>query len=774
MVRVHSLLAGGLLVIIFSSFVCAQSFDIAGRVVSKKGIPVTGAHLYISENKWAVSDEDGTFRIKNVKKGTHELRVSCVGFNATTIPISVPNSTLSNLTIELTEKMYHTEGTVVVTASRTHKELEDVSVPVSVIDQTEIERSGSLRLNTLLEEQLGMQIVSDHGTGIQVQGFDPEYTLILIDDQPVIGRSAGTLDLSRLSVGNIEQIEIVKGPSSALWGSSALAGVINIITEKGSKPLSLELEGQYGTHNTYDVASHLTFKTQKLRGRFFGNINSSDGYDLNTNTSYPTIPFYTNYTFTGGLDYRLNNNIQVNLNARFYHEDMYSSYEVLVDDVITPNTDDATQYDYSLTPGITVNLGNRHLMEATAFFSLYSNKYQSYYTESGEVYFSDDFEQILNKYEIKSSTFWSDKHSTVFGMGLNQEDLTAEIYAQIAPFNSYFVYGQHEVLPFDDRLSITMGFRFDDHSKYKSQLSPKFSTLFKVSNTFKIRASFGGGFKAPDYRQLFLSFTNPAAGYSVFGSTQVLDGLARLQENGEIYELYVNQNDLKELTSENSLAYNAGFDWFPVSGAKLTVNTFRNNVHNLIETQRIALKTNGQSVFAYFNFDNVYTQGLEVQLSYAPSAGKRFSATAGYQYLDARKEITRTFDSVENGQVVRKTVKEFIPLYNRSRHSGNLKLNYVLPEWNVSTSLRFSVRGKFWFYDYNENNRVDENEYALEAHSLKDFWKKTLVNYSVEKKLYDQFNLQLGIHNLFNYRNEVILPSNPGRTFYLRLNIQIK
>lgn len=94
--------------------------------------------------------------------------------------------------------------TVVVTATRTRRDLEEVSLPVNVITAEEVQRAGSMRLDEVLSEQTGLQLVHDHGTGIQVQGFDPDYTLIMIDDSPVIGRSAGTLDLTRISVQHVE------------------------------------------------------------------------------------------------------------------------------------------------------------------------------------------------------------------------------------------------------------------------------------------------------------------------------------------------------------------------------------------------------------------------------------------------------------------------------------------------------------------------------------------------------------------------------------------
>src|SRR6187455_3324813 len=131
---------------------------------------------------------------------------------------------------------------LVVTATRTERKLSNVAVPVQIISRKTITQSGSVRLNDILSEQTGLYITSGgattsagggvFGNGIQIQGLSPDYTLILLDGEPIIGRQGGVIDLSRLTVGNIRKIEIVKGPSSSLYGSEAMAGVINIITDR--------------------------------------------------------------------------------------------------------------------------------------------------------------------------------------------------------------------------------------------------------------------------------------------------------------------------------------------------------------------------------------------------------------------------------------------------------------------------------------------------------------------------------------------------------------
>jgi outer membrane receptor for ferrienterochelin and colicins len=107
----------------------------------------------------------------------------------------------------ITEKL----DEVVVTATRTKRQLSSLPTPVQIVSKTDIKQSNSLRLSDILNEQTGLITVPDFGggEGIQLQGLDSQYTLIMIDGVPLIGRSAGTLDLDRITVGNIKQIEIV-------------------------------------------------------------------------------------------------------------------------------------------------------------------------------------------------------------------------------------------------------------------------------------------------------------------------------------------------------------------------------------------------------------------------------------------------------------------------------------------------------------------------------------------------------------------------------------
>ncbi|MCU0323528.1 MAG: TonB-dependent receptor plug domain-containing protein, partial [Chitinophagaceae bacterium] len=135
-----------------------------------------------------------------------------------------------------------TSEDVFITATRSERKLSNIAVPAIIINKKTIQQTGSLKLQDILQEQTGINVVNSSlatslngypnpfGQGIQMLGLDPSYTAILMDGEPLIGRNAGILKLGRIATGNIRQIEIVKGPSSSLYGSEAMAGVINILT----------------------------------------------------------------------------------------------------------------------------------------------------------------------------------------------------------------------------------------------------------------------------------------------------------------------------------------------------------------------------------------------------------------------------------------------------------------------------------------------------------------------------------------------------------------
>lgn len=733
--------------------------QLMGRVLDENGLAVIGANIRIDEYAGTYTDSSGLYLINGISPGEYKLQISHIGFIEYQKTLEfIPNDKVF-IEVRLERTSYENE-TVVVTASRTQEALSEVSVPVLVVPKQEIQQSGNIRLSDVLSEQLGLYLVENHGTGLQMQGFDPEYTLILIDNKPVIGRTAGTLDLSRLAVGNIEQVEVVKGPSSALWGSDALAGVINIITDKGSQPFEWGLNTRYGTHNTKDISGQFNLKEGNLQARFFGNLNGSNGYDLNPETVAPTIPKYSNYTLQGGVKYQLLPGLSFDISSRYYRENQSFQDEVLDRRRSFDAYGTEFQQDYYISPTLQYAVGSVHLIEASAYIGFFESESVLNLTDSNTRYFSDAFAQRLNKVEFKASTFWDNAHTTILGSGSNTQSLEAEIYAEVPGFTSTYFYGQHDWRA-NDYLSLTAGFRYDNHSEYASQLSPKLSTRWKLTQNFSLKASFGGGYKAPDFRQLFLNFSNPISGYSVFGTSTLEAGLQQLEDSGQLAEVFIEPTSLGEIKAERAYALNIGGDWFATKQTSLRFNVFRNQVRDLIETQRIAQKLNNQSVFSYVNITRMFSQGIDLELRTSSFLLTNLDWSVGGQLLDTRERITEEFDDVVDGVVVKKEKTSYVPMFNRSRYTGNIKLFYASEQLGLDANVRLQYRGSYGFVDLNGNNRVDNTE-LVEGY--------TLINSSIAKTFKQQYRIQMGINNLTNVTDPQRLPSNPGRVLYVQFS----
>src|SRR5699024_5770703 len=332
------------------------------------------------------------------------------------------------------------------------------------------------------------------------------------------------------------------------------------------------------------------------------------------------------------------------------------------------------------------NWGKGFRAELSNYYSRYRTDSRHHYEQGDSLYEQSKFDQLLNKTETQLSKSWNADHTTTVGGGFKYERLNAKRYPSQPAFKSYFGLFQHEWMP-SSNWDIIAGFRYDGHSEYSTQLSPKLSARYKLFDWLHLRASAGSGFKAPDFRQLFLDFTNPTVGYTVFGSSSAKERIEELRERDQIEQILIPLNRLEEIRAEQSWAYNAGIDLFPTDQLTIRINGFRNNVDDLIESAPVATKNNGQSIFTYFNLDEVYTQGIETQLRWQPS--NQLELSAGYQLLDARRKVSETRDIVnDQGEVVERESSSYEPMFNRSRHSANVKLFYNWEAPAIDANLR--------------------------------------------------------------------------------------
>ncbi|MFQ3574913.1 MAG: TonB-dependent receptor [Cytophagales bacterium] len=747
------------------NYLLAQDCLVSGWLKDEKEQPISEACLVLEgKNKHCLSDEKGFFTMKIPCDGQSRVMIRHVGFEPFLLETQASSSPL---TLKLESKIGEIDP-IIISGTRYETTLDDTPLPISVISGEKIKAMGSFRLSDVLAEQTGMILVSDHGTGLQLQGFNPDYTLIMINGQPLIGRVSGTFELERITVGNIKRIEITKGPASSLYGSEALAGVVNIITDEPELPFGIHLQSRYKTFNTTD--NNLNIESKKKNTSFIVQLNHyhTDGYDLNPNTISKTRPRYESYTVNGRFSHKISSKNHVWIDARFFAQNAKNKNEVSEEGRLFRINDSNKQFDFNLTPTWIYKPTARIKLTTLNYSSYYDARTnQTYESKSGSFY-EGSFKQFFNRTETMGEYFINHHQKSTAGLGYIVEGLASTRYNAPGNFVTKYVFAQHDLNLFQNKLNILSGLRFDQHSEYSEQLSPKLSAQYKLSEAYKLKGSVGMGFKAPDFRQLFLDFTNATAGYSVFGSSNVKSNMEQLENSGQIQSILIDYKNLEKIKAERSLAFNFGQEIKLGKVLIFKTNLFRHQVTNLIESQPIALKTNGSQVFTYFNLSSVILQGLEQEVYIYPF--KNIEISIGYQYLDAKDRQVienlrngKVFARDENNRTYRVKPEQYGGLFNRSKHSGNFKIFYKVPKWKTNISYRLVARGRFGISDRNGNGILDaENEYS------KGF---LTSHFQIAKKFGEKemFGIQLGADNLFDVRNEFV-PTMPGRLLFIGVN----
>jgi outer membrane receptor for ferrienterochelin and colicins len=675
---------------------------------------------------------------------------------------------------------------VVITATRNERTVGALPMPVTLIKKDQIKTMGSVRLNDILTEQTGLVVVpqvNGQGSGIQIQGFNPDYTLILIDGEPIIGRYTGSLELSRLTVGNIKQVEIVKGPSSSLYGSDALAGVINIITER-PKSNQGKVSLRYGTNNTLDLNGSGSLIHKNLGVYLFANRYSTDGYDLSPQNYGKTVSPFRNVTLGSKITYKLGTKTDLSIGGRYFDEKQDYSFDVLSNSSSVRTYGDGAVKDWNLNPVITHRFSSQLKTIGRFYTTQYSTNTILKRASDDSVTYTDNFHQSFTRYEGNAEYFFSDRNILTVGAGHIEEGVTTSRYNDQVERRQQtdYAFFQHEWIPMQ-RLVVIAGGRYDHNSIYGGQFSPKLSTRFELNKRISFKGSFGVGFKSPDFRQLYFNFNNQAGGgYSVLGTEIIKEKLADFQAQGLIQSYLFDPALLGKLKAESSVAINIGARAEVFPKLILDFNFFRNTIDNLIETQLVAINTSGQSIYSYRNIQRALMQGLETDFSY-PVSGK-LSLSLGYQLLYAKDRDV--IDQVDKGEVFwrdpttlvtqRLKPNEYFGLYNRSRHTGNFKIFYRDKEKGLEASLRVIYRGKFGLggisgniqgesvppSDRNNNSILDSYDNFVSGYFL--------VNLSMAQTLDNGLRFQIGIDNLFNYTDPVQIPNLPGQISYVSIS----
>jgi len=653
---------------------------------------------------------------------------------------------------------------VVVTGTGTQHLLKDAPVQTEVITQKMLRQYGGKSLEDILAGLTASFAFAegDMGSQMQLNGLGNNYILILIDGKRIHGDVGGENDLGLIDPHNIEKIEIVKGAQSALYGSDAMAGVINIITKRHTeKGVYADNTTRYGTHNDLRQHNSVAFAFGKLTSQTNFQLQRNDGWQntteefaeamVLTDSKNKTVNKFGNWQIAERLTYRLTPNTQLYAEGSYYKKNicrpqdgMHPSCDVYTYDLRYNNA--SASIGGKWNPGgkkdvITLDIDwNKH-----AYYYDYTKGTYEYVLLKGEEYGDMDGEWYSVLMKPGQSKLQSDQQRLMgqmkgifylpYGNTLNAGAEYRYDYLKApdrtetgtASDRTAALYVQDEF----DRLkwlNITAGLRLVENRSFGFRLTPKVSAMLSVDD-FRFRVGWSQGFKTPTVKELHYRYLH------VMGSSTFFN---------------IGNTNLNPQTS-NYYSANAEYRGRRVTAS---VTGYLNRLDNMIALVNVPvgeipagittayLGDGSSNVQArmYKNMDDARTCGLDVTLSYKVMTG--LTLNAAYSYLDTKAHL---YDASKDR-------KSTVVIDGTAHHKWNASAMYnhsFSPLYTLGISL--SGRGSSTrFYENNGNGMAFQ------------IWRINTTHDLGRQNRMLAYRLELGVDNIFNYVDRTMRPYHLG------------
>ena len=477
---------------------------------------------------------------------------------------------------------------IVVVASGVEQEAETTGRSITVLDRETIDTRQTVSLSDLLATTPGVTSTRTGGPGnltaIRIRGAEDAQTLVLIDGVRANDPSApaGAFDFGNLLTSAVERVEILRGPNSVIWGSQALGGVVNLVTQKPVDGIEARANAEYGYADQVSANAAVAAGNDTVQGALTGGYFRTDG--VSQAASGTEADGYRQYNASGRLRAEFAPGFGVDLRG------YYANTRLEIDGFPAPNYIFADTDEYSTGQelygyaGLFANIGP--VANRVAFTIADINR------DGFDPAFGSDPAYIYRgrseRYEYRGDAKLVDQLRVTFGAereNLRFYDGSDTFRADITSF-----YGQAIVTPIE-AVTLTAGVRNDDHSRFGGHTTWGASAAVQPLDGTLLRASYGEGFKAPTLYQLFAPFY----------------GTDTLQpETAKSWEVGIEQRAL-------------------AGAAKLGVTWFHRDTRNQIDFDLTS--------FTYANIARARAEGVEIELALKPV--EALTVTANYTYTDA-------------------------------------------------------------------------------------------------------------------------------------------
>ena len=646
---------------------------------------------------------------------------------------------------------------VVVTGSGHHQRLKSTATPVRVLSSQEISEQGITTFDGALIRMMPQASMAPNamGTFLRLNGLGNKYILILINGQKLSGDISNNVDLNRINMARVKRIEVLDGAASSLYGSDAIAGVINIITDQPTQNLiSITSDTKVSGHGIMTEAVSLDIYKNGFGSYTSFSHDQADSYQTNDEeyvkgsepqTQKTIAPFFTGYRSNIiGQKFTYAPTQHLALNAGLdYSYKITNRPETRSD--ITGGTDYEMRYK-----GLRWNVGgiykftNRHSLQAD--FTVDRFRYGKEYDVETKTYQIGDYvqskKQRMMEGELKAILGITAHSTTIFGADWRKDYLVATSGNIDQHVSTLAAYAQHEMKFLKD-FTATFGLRYTHHETFNNHLTPKLSLMF-APGSFRFRATYSAGFRAPGLDELYYHY------YAVNrGKPQISFG----------------NQDLKPEDS-HYFSLNAEYRTHLIA---ISLTGYLNRINDMIVKQKIDVDDTSLAMLQrefpemteaeasklvsyalYQNSDKGDVKGMQLNISANILPGLNISAN--YVYTYAR------YKSGEAWQTLERSI----------RHAATIAVNYhhSWRQYALNVNLNGRLQSKTYYPDYE-----DAPGFGIwnlnTTHSL-HFLKGVL------------FKPSLGIDNIFDKADRRIDASDrkyalytPGRMFVIGGTIKL-
>ena len=620
-------------------------------------------------------------------------------------------ATAQDATADSTYRQFNL-GEVVVTGTRTPKFLKNTPIQTRVISAKEIARLDATNVQDLLQQELPsveFSYAMNQQTHLNFSGFGGQGVLFIVDGERLAGETMDDVDFTRLSMDNVERIEIVKGAASALYGSNATGGVINIITKNSQKPLTLNVNARYAKHNEQRYGAAFGLNGKHWNNMLTANLNSTDNYNVHSAESPVTRIIATVYgdktmNLKDQLVWSPNSNLHLTGRAGYFFRETVRS------------ADQPERYrDFSGGLRMDWNLSEWDNVQASYAFDQYDKS---------------DFQRItrldIRDYSnVQNTIRWLYNHSFESGdvLTIGSDYMHDYLYntnleGEVRKQDLWDVFAQYDWL-ITDKWEAVGAVRYDYFSDGNdSHVTPKLNVCYKPMRNLALRAGYGMGFRAPTLKEKYYDFN--------MSGIWIVEGNANLKS-----EVSHNVNLTAEYTKGH---YN------------FTASIYYNKVKNKLATSAPYFKNADDKLpyLPYANLDNYSVCGGEIGAQAKWNNG--FGARLTYAYTKEQLAKDKDGNTINN---------QYIPA---REHALNARVDFdrqLTKTYGLNIALQGRVLSGVENVEYKDYYDVSKGTISVEYPAY------TIWKLSVVQRVGKAVKVNVALDNLFGYKPKYYYLNSP-------------